>query len=51
MKVDPKDILGEFSAILANPAIATDVTCKVSLHKELFVNEHAILTIFYFRKY
>ena len=45
MKVDPKGISGEFSSILANPAIATDVTCKLSLHKELYVNEHAILTI------
>ena len=45
MKVDPKDISGEFSAILANPAIATDVTCKLFLHKELYVNEHTILTI------
>ena len=44
MKVDSKDISGEFSSILANPAIATDVTCKLFLHKELYVNEHAILT-------
>ena len=49
VKVDPKDISGKYSSILASPAIAIDVTCKLSLHKELYVNlKLAILILIFF---
>jgi hypothetical protein len=33
--VDPLNITKEFSTILANPVIATDVTTKIILHRDL----------------
>ena len=33
--VDPLNIMSEFSNILANPVIATDVTTKIILHRDL----------------
>jgi hypothetical protein len=33
--VDPLNITTEFSTILANPVIATDVTTKIILHRDL----------------
>ena len=37
IRVDPTSISREFSSILANPAIATDVTCSVVVHKDMYV--------------
>jgi hypothetical protein len=34
--VDPLNIMSEFSNILANPVIATDVTTKIILHRDLY---------------
>jgi hypothetical protein len=34
--VDPLNITTEFSTILANPVIATDVTTKIILHRDLY---------------
>ena len=33
--VNPLNITKEFSSILANPVIATDVTTKIILHRDL----------------
>jgi len=36
-RVDPTGISQEFSAILANPAIAINVACRVIAHKDMYV--------------
>ena len=35
--MDPTSISREFSSILANPSIATDVTCSVVVHRDFYV--------------
>ena len=35
--VDPLTVVEEFTSILANPVLATDVITKIIIHKELYV--------------
>ena len=41
--VDPLTVVEEFTSILANPVLATDVITKIIIHKGLYVNASSLL--------
>ena len=41
--VDPLTVVEEFTSILANPVLATDVITKIIIHKGLYVNTSSLL--------
>lgn len=40
--VDPLNITKEFNSILADPVLATDVTTKIILHRDLWAQAHVV---------